>query len=322
MRILTEFPSETLKHLFHRFIGKREVRRLIKEYDRYSKTQLSPREYAVSFHNHSADGKVQTIEEIAYEAAEKGCKILAITDHNTDEYFNEQMGNKRLGHYNFDGKIIYVIRGIECNCMIEDKIKDLIIIGHKNSIKSGMYLDSLVKLAKDEGALIGITSPLNTPFFGLDKNQIEILLNSGNIDYLETFNSSKGAPFFHNDVLAAILLNRHNEYLSPEKKVGGIYVADSHLKKHVMDAFFGVGKKEFSYLENPLEVEKNSQRLIESLRGAIRNGRITNYGSYKKAINYLLDGECLESFLNQSKETLGDYARFRWGKHRARKKVF
>ena len=240
MRIIQELPIEILRHLYHSFLGRREVRAQMKQYLNSHKRNIAGDEYAVTLHNHSCDGKKQTIEEIVRGAASQGASVVGITDHNSDEPFRQQTGNKILKQYNFKGKIVYALKGMECNCISEDneKIMDLMFIGYKDTIASGMNLNPVLELAHRNRALIGITSPLNEPFFGPNEEEMEKLLERGIVDYVEILNSSKGAPLFHNDALATIMLKEYNNFALAGKKVAGIYVSDSHVKKHVMGAFW------------------------------------------------------------------------------------
>jgi|SRR3989344_490067 len=317
-----ELPWELIKHESHALFGKKEVRELMRHYSTKKIGSVnSDREYAVSSHNHSCDGKVQKIEDMTKEAAIKGITMLVISDHNSDKAFNEQMGNKVVVPYHYKNKIVYAIRGMECNCMLDGRIKDMMFIGYRDKIKSRMPLEESINEAHKQGALIGITSPLNEPFFGPNEEQIEQLLESKKIDYMEVLNSSKGFPFFHADVLASIILREYNHFAPKNKKVAGIYVSDAHVKNNIMDAFFTVKKSDFKFLEeeNPEKVAANPERIIESLRIAFRNNAVTNYGGYKSLSKLMFDTDTLESLMNQTLRTWEDYLHLRFSKHRERK---
>lgn len=321
MNIVTEFPVELAKHGYHLTFGKKEIRALMTEYSKPNFRRINPnQEYAVSFHNHSCDGKKQRIWHIAREAAKKGCKILAITDHNSDEPFYQQMGDHIVVPWYFEGELHYVIRGMECNSMHDGKVKDMMFIGYRHSIPSRLPLHEAIERAQKEGALIGITSPLNEPFFGLNEQEIEDLLKDRKVDYMEILNASKGAPFFHNDVIANIMLREYNQFASKHQKVAGIHVPDSHVKGNVMDAYFGIRKEDFKFLDDPSnKVKEHPEILIEGLRNAFRNNRISNYGSYKSLVDLIFDKDTLESFFNQVLNTWNDYSHFRFSKHRERR---
>ncbi len=321
MRVLSELPVELLKYAYHSSLGKSDVKEMMKYLSSLSSRQLDNDEYGVSSHNHSCDGKTQKIKDILKQASLKGGKIVVITDHNTNEHFNEQIGDKVVGYYNFDGKIIYAIRGMECNCMVgkNGKFKDLVFAGYRNPMRSGMPLDEAIEYARESGALIGITSPLNEPFFGLAEEEIERLMTRRKVDYIETLNASKGFPFFHNDAIAGIMLREYNGTAEYGKKIGGIYVSDSHVKSDVMTAFFGIRKKDFEFLESdPQKVEREPELLIEGLRNAFRNNTVTNYGGYKRLSDLLNDPELFAAFSNQAVKTWKDYFRLRFSKYRER----
>jgi hypothetical protein len=320
MKILSEFPVELAKHGYHSTFGKKEVRELMAKYSEPNLNRINPNEeYAVSFHNHSCDGKKQKIWHIAREAAEKGCKILAITDHNSDEEFYQQLGPHIVVPWYFKKQLHYVVRGMECNSMKNGKIKDMMFIGYQGSIPSRLPLEEAIDRAHKQGALVGITSPLNEPFFGLNEDEIENLLKNKKIDYMEILNSSKGAPFFHNDVIASLGLKEYNASMPKHHKVAGIYVSDSHVKANVMDAYFGIKKDDFRFLEDPHnQIKEHPEILIEGLRTAFRNNRVSNYGSYKGLVDLIFDKDTLESFFNQTLSTWNDYFHLRFSKHRVR----
>jgi hypothetical protein len=48
-----------------------------------------------------------------------------------------------------------------------------IVIGYCNSIRKRLPLEETIARAHNQGALVGITSPLNEPFFGLNEEQTD-----------------------------------------------------------------------------------------------------------------------------------------------------
>ena len=323
MRLIPELPIELLKHAYQFLAGSKEVRSMMrKHYFDSSVKSVNLDEILVSNHNHSCDGKKQKIWQILHEAAERGCRITAITDHNSDAEFNKQIGNVPVFVWYHNKKAHYAMRGMELNCLVgnhdNEKVKDIMVIGYRDSLRSRLPLDETILRARHQGALIGITSPLNEPFFGLNEEQMEKLLIGRKVDYVEIFNASKGSPFFHSDVLAALMLKEYNAYAQEGRKIAGIYVPDSHIKEHCMGAFFGVKKADFGFLEDPDKVKRNPELLIEGLRTAFRNNAVTNYGEYKHFTRLLFNKDVLESFANQTLATWNDYFHGRFSKDRAR----
>ncbi len=320
MRI-TEIPEALIMCFIHEAFGKQGVKSRLRQYYRSEKLKLKSDEYAASFHNHSCDGKVQEIKDIAYEAAMQGCTFLVISDHNMDKPFKTQVGDKIAGHYNFGGKIVYVIKGMECKCRTrpKNKLADLVFIGYSGEIKPDLLIDDAISAAKAGGALIGVTSPLNEAFFGAGRQEVERLLRERKVDYVETRNAGIGVPFFYNDALAEFMLSEYNRFRVDGEKIGGIYVSDSHVKKHVMAAYFGVKKSDFEFAQNPEYIESNPRMLIEAFGRAFRDNAVTNYGTHLALSEVLLDKEKLETIVKQWSETWRkDYLHGRFRKHRER----
>ncbi len=123
-----------------------------------------PHRHLISLHNHS-DGRDYSLEQIARAGAEKGFKILGVTDHNSDEKFE----GKRLLHFDF-GRGIYLLRGMEARCYEDGNMQgDVLLAGYDGKIEPFRPLEETVRKCVEQGGIVIATTPFNFTMGGIGR---------------------------------------------------------------------------------------------------------------------------------------------------------
>jgi hypothetical protein len=222
------------------------------------------------------------LEEMAKTASERGYKIFAVTDHNSDAKFAGEMIKYYPQHD------IYLVRGKENRCknilsialpngqteilkddekmlseirreqisqlgeLDAEKVKieraeynDMILLGYHDHIDSFRPLVRTMKEAREKGAIVIATSPFNNSAKGLHKRRLENSAVLQNLDAMEILNADSGFGWLCYSDIRACKFSRDNN-------LPGIFVNDAHTLREIGLAGFGV-KKTYA----PFEAEPN-----------------------------------------------------------------
>jgi len=224
-------------------------------------------EYFVSLHNHSDSG-CYTLEEMAKTAIKRKYDVFVVADHNMDIKFDGQ----RIRYYEFDGKGIFLVRGMECRCRLKDPVmKDILLIGYENGIRPFREIDETLDYCKQKRGIAIATSPFNEEARGLSGKQLEKVVEK--LDAIETLNSSSSLGFLCCfDALA--------EEFAKEKNIPGVFVNDAHTLSEIGLAGIGIKKGYLKVLEKPNEILREPDLLIQGLKEVILQKKFNNYGNY------------------------------------------
>jgi hypothetical protein len=277
----------------------------------YKRIEAKKNEILCSLHNHS-DGGNYDLEDLAFMAAIRGYKIFGVTNHRRDYQFE---GNSILYNRDFD---VFLVRGMECRCEeeLENKKKrkffslrklrqsskdergeenDILLLGYKDNIRDFKPLKETLNKAKQQEALIILTSFANRAFKGPSyERALEIKPYT---DAMEISDSNLVSQATAYEIMAAKFAKDNN--------IPGIVANDAHTLREIGCSGIGFPEEDYDFLDdiNPkLKEEKtkyvvnNPQILIEALRNSFKTRRYNNYWNHIPKLSFIYPDKILSLF--------------------------
>ncbi len=237
--------------------------------------------------------------DLAKRIREIGGDFVVLANHEWDE---NQKSKERFEDdevakfFEIDGKIIIIIKGLECNLKDEDynhilsnKGKKIIIAGYRGRIKPNRNLEEVIDSCKKNGGIVLASACFNEGSRGLDRESLD--RHFDDIDAIGILDSAFGLGFLrlsqlhYSDILAKHYALGNN---SRGERKAMFSEGNAHTLSEIGFAGDYFRRDYLSSLSSIEELKKEPQRLIEEIKRAFKDSaRFPNEEIVINSGNYL-----------------------------------